>query len=239
MPAIRLNVRLLQRMSDKTGKPVQYIREQVSKRARRQDIPSTAAQLIWAKQLGIGVTSALARAAPEVRQEVRSVGAPRPERAPSSPRRPSPRNHRKSAVINDQTVRALIRDQQLYGRCKDLFRAKHHFDRVIREATTLLDDRLKTRTGIQNLSPENLVNKAMNPDPDKAVIEVTSNGAEQAGFHSICKGIMLAFRNKAHHSLSDAFTREDALKFCGFLDTLLNMIDNATIHQDRVKARLA
>src|SRR5580658_2969740 len=118
MPAIRLNVRLLQRMSDKTGKPVQYIREQVSKRARRLDIPSTAAQLIWAKQLGIGVTSALARAAPEVRQEVRTVGTPRPERAPS-PRRPSPRNHRKSAVINDQTVRALIRDQQLYGRCKD------------------------------------------------------------------------------------------------------------------------
>jgi hypothetical protein len=172
-----------------------------------------------------------------VRQEVRSVGAARPERAPSP--RPSPRNHRKSAVINDQTVRALIRDQQLYGRCKDLFRAKQHFDRVIREATTLLDDRLKTRTGIQNLSPENLVNKAMNPDPDKAVIEVSSNGAEQAGFHSICKGIMLAFRNKAHHSLSDAFTREDALKFCGFLDTLLSMIDNTTIHQDRVKAGLA
>jgi hypothetical protein len=237
MPAIRLNVRLLQRMSDKTGKPVQYIREQVSKRARRQDIPSTAAQLIWAKQLGIGVTSALARAAPEVRQEVRSVGAPRPERAPLP--HPSPRNHRKSAAISDQTIRALIRDQQLYGRCKDLFRAKQHFDRVIREATTLLDDRLKTRTGIQNLSPENLVNKAMNPEPDRAVIEVSSNSAEQAGFHSICKGIMLAFRNKAHHSLSDAFTREDALKFCGFLDTLLSMIDNATIHQDRVKAGLA
>jgi hypothetical protein len=237
MPAIRLNVRLLQRMSDKTGKPVQYIREQVSKRARRQDIPSTAAQLIWAKQLGIGVTSALARAAPEVRQEVRSAGAPRPERALSS--HPSPRNHRKSVAISDQTIRALIRDQQLYGRCKDLFRAKQHFDRVIREATTLLDDRLKTRTGIQNLSPENLVNRAMNPEPDRAVIEVSSNGAEQAGFHSICKGIMLAFRNKAHHSLSDAFTREDALKFCGFLDTLLSMIDNATIHQDRVKAGLS
>jgi hypothetical protein len=237
MPAIRLNVRLLQRMSDKTGKPVQYIREQVSKRARRQDIPSNAAQLIWAKQLGIGVTSALARAAPEVRQEVRSVGAPRPERALSS--HPSSRIHRKSAAISDQTIRALIRDQQLYARCKDLFRAKQHFDRVIREATTLLDDRLKTRTGIQNLSPENLVNRAMNPEPDRAVIEVSSNGAEQAGFHSICKGIMLAFRNKAHHSLSDAFTREDALKFCGFLDTLLSMIDNATIHQDRVKAGVA
>jgi hypothetical protein len=234
MPAMQLNARLLQRMSDKTGKSVQYIREQVSKKARRQDIPSTAAQLIWAKQLGIGVTSALARAAPEVRQEVRSVGAPRPERAPAP--HPAPQKHRKSDAINDQTIRALIRDQQLYGRCKDLFRAKQHFDRVIREATTVLDDRLKIRTGIQNLSPENLVNMAINADPHKAVIEVSSSGAEQAGFHSICRGIMLAFRNKAHHSLSDAFTREDALKFCGFLDTLLSMIDKSTIHQDRVKA---
>ena len=234
MPAVWLNARLLQRMSDKTGKPVQYIREQVSKRARRQDIPSAAAQLIWAKQLGIGVTNALARATQEVRQEVRSVSAPRPERTPTP--HPAPKKHHKSDAINDQTIRALIRDQQLYGRSKDLFRAKQHFDRVIREATTVLDDRLKTRTGIQNLSPENLVNKAINPEPDRAVIEVSSNGAEQAGFHSICKGIMLAFRNKAHHSLSDAFTREDALKFCGFLDTLLSMIDNATIHQDRVKA---
>jgi hypothetical protein len=234
MPAMQLNARLLQRMSDKTGKSVQYIREQVSKKARRQDIPSPAAQLIWAKQLGIGVTSALARAAPEVRQEVRSVGAPRPERAPAP--HPAPKKRRKSDAINDQTIRALIRDQQLYGRCKDLFRAKQHFDRVIREATTVLDDRLKIRTGIQNLSPENLVNMAINADPHKAVIEVSSNGAEQAGFHSICRGIMLAFRNKAHHSLSDAFTREDALKFCGFLDTLLSMIDKSTIHQDRVKA---
>lgn len=233
MPPKRVNARLLNRMSDKTGgKPVQYLREQISRRASRQGISSTAAQLIWAKQLGIGVASALAQATPEIRQEVRSLGTPPPDHIRVS--HPSSRNARKSAAISGRTIKALIHDQQLYGRCKDLFRAKRHFDRVIREATTLLDDRLKTKTGIQNLSPENLVNKAINPEPSRAVIEVSSNGAEQAGVHNICKGIMLAFRNKAHHSLSDAFTREDALKFCGFLDTVLGMIDKSTIHLDRV-----
>jgi hypothetical protein len=234
MPALRLNIGLTRRMSDKIRKPVKYIREQISKRARRQNVTSAAAQLMWARELGLGVASALAQATPEVRQELRTMATPQPGRA-SGPRS-SAKNHRKLAAISDQTIRALLRDQQLYERCKDLFRAKQHFDRVIREATTLLDDRLKTRTGIQHLSPENLVNKAVNPDPDKAIIEVSSNGAEQAGFHNICKGIMLAFRNKAHHSLSDAFTREDALKFCGFLDTILGTIDSSTIHQDRVRA---
>jgi hypothetical protein len=233
MPPKRLNVGLLNRMKDRSGgKRIQYLREQISKRASRQGVSSAAAQLVWAKELGIGVAGALAQATPEVRQEVRDLGTPpinraRPFLLPS-------RIARKSAAISDHLIKALVHDQQLYGRCKDLLRAKRHFDRVIREATTLLDDRIKTRTGIQNLSPENLVNKAINPDPMRAVIEVSSNGAEQAGFHNICKGIMLAFRNKAHHSLSDAFTREDALKFCGFVDTVLGMIDQSTIHLDRV-----
>jgi hypothetical protein len=233
MPAFRLNSGLLRRMSDRTGKPVKYVREQISKRARSQNIGSAAAQLLWARLLGLGVATALAQATPEVRQELHMSAEPKRVHTPTQ--REQTNRHRRLAPITDQTIRALINDQELYGRCKDLFRAKRHFDRVIREATTLLDDRLKTKSGIHYLSPENLVGRAINPDPDKTVIEVSSNAAEQTGFHNICKGIMLAFRNRAHHSLSDSFTREDALKFCGFLDIVLGMIDSSTIHQDRIK----
>jgi hypothetical protein len=231
MPAHRLNAKLLEKMTGKIGhKRVKYIREQISKRASRLNISSTAAQLIWAKNLGIGISSALAQAPSEVRNEVRTMVAAIPKE-PATQTRQAVRTQ--TAPITSSTIRALIRDPELYGRCRDLLRAPRHFDRVIREATTVLDDRIKKKTKIQNLSPQDLVGKAINPRPDQAIIEISSNRAEQEGFHCICKGIMLAFRNKAHHSLSDTFTREDAVKFCGFVDTVLGMIELSTIHHDR------
>jgi uncharacterized protein (TIGR02391 family) len=234
MPQKRLNSDLLAKMAKKSGKPQQYLREQISRRAGRQSISSTAAQLVWAKELGIGIANAFSKVSADIREEVRSVGmAPITAGRVPNTSATAPKKH-KMEPITAATIRRLLHDEQLHARCGDLLRAKKHFDRAFREATTVLDNRLKTKTGIKNMNPENLVGKAINSDPTKAVIEVSSDRAQQEGFHSLCKGIMLAFRNPAHHSLSEKFTREDALKFCGFVDTVLGVIEQSIIHPERV-----
>jgi uncharacterized protein (TIGR02391 family) len=231
MPRQRLDPNLLEKMAGKSGKSTKYLREQISRRASRQSITSTAAQLAWAKELKIGVANALGKVSADVREEVRSVGSA----VPTAARMAKAATPKKQKVepITAATIRRLLQDKQLQARCADLLRAKKHFDRAFREATTVLDNRLKTKTGIKNMNPENLVSKAINPDPTRAVIEISPEKAEQEGFHSLCKGIMLAFRNPAHHSLSEKFTREDALKFCGFVDAVLGVIEQSTIHPER------
>lgn len=235
MPQKRLNPDLLAKMADKSGKSSQYLREQISERASRQSISSAAAQIVWAKELKIGIANALSKVPTDVRTEVRSVGSDSGAATMRTSRGklPSPQA-RKVQPINAGTIRALLEDEQLRARCRDLLQAKKHFDRVIREATTILDDRLKRKTGIANMKPQDLVGRAISADPSRAIIEVSADPAEQEGFYSICKGIMLAFRNRAHHSLSERLTREDALKFCGFVDTVLGVIEQSTLHPERV-----
>ena len=236
----RLDQALLEKMVRKMGKTGDLakakkgLREQISRKAGKQGVSSEAAQLIWARDLGIGIGRILNKHS-ALRAEIQgTTTAAAPALRPRAQAAKAPRSAAKDQPITAATIRTLLKDEQLHGRCKDLILAKRHFDRAVREATTVLDDRLKTKTGIKNMNPGNLVGKALNPDPTKAVIEVSADRAEQEGMHSICKGIMLAFRDKAHHTLSDRLTCEDALTFCGFIDTILGVIEKATIHKDRV-----
>jgi hypothetical protein len=229
----RLDPDLLSKMSSKTGKDKQYLREQISRKASQSLVSSLAAQILWAKKLGLGITSALNRAEPNVREEVRGTPSQMSTSASPAPstNKPSPK---KIQPITGATIDFLLQDFELRGRCRDLLLAKKHYDRVVREATTVLDDRLKNLSTITNMNPSGLVGKVLNPDPSQAVIVVSSDAGEQRGFFNICQGVMLAFRNKAHHSLSNTFTQADALKFCGFVDALLSVIGKGSVHLNRV-----
>lgn len=232
----KLNPKLLAKMADKSKKQPQYLREQISRRAGRMTISSLAAQMLWAKEMGIGISVALGRADGSVREEIQraSVGGPPSPASVARTRATSSASRKRTRPDVAAAVDFVLRDLELRGRCRDLLLAKTHYDRVVREATTVLDDRLKTVSGISNMNPGDLVGKALNPDPSKAVVVVSNEKSEQQGFFYICNGVMLAFRNKAHHSLSDAFTQPDALKFCGFVDALLAVIGKAAIHQERI-----
>lgn len=231
----RLDEPLLNKIAAKKNKTAKYVREQISKRAGKSGVSSSAIQIVMARDLDIGVAHRLRKVTPEIRQEVQFLSVNGMSASAAAPRqsRVMP-NKKKAEPITAAAIRKLFRDDQLYGRCRDLLMAPRHYDRVIREATTVLDDRLKKITGIKNLNPEALIGKVLNPNPDKAVVEISTERSEQEGVHSICRGIMLAFRNPAHHSVSDRFTREDALKFCGFIDTVLGLIGDGAVHLERV-----
>lgn len=225
MAILRLDQKLLGKLADKTGKSEQYLREQISKKANKLGISSEAAQILWAKEKGLGTATYQRKLSPGIQEEVRnslpSVFVQPKSSETSIPRKTTAVN-RKSQIA--AAIEYLLQDEELSDRCKDLLKATKHYDRAIREATTVLDDRLKKLTGIKGMLPQDLIGKVLNPDPQKAVIVVSSDRSEQEGFFSICKGLGLSFRNPTHHNLSNKFTQQDAIKFCGFIDAILAVL---------------
>jgi TIR domain-containing protein len=84
----RLDQALLQKVARRLGKTPQYIREQVSRRAGREGVLSSAALVMWARDLGIGVASAVEKLPPHVQQQlsVPRVVGPTPRTPPGGAR---------------------------------------------------------------------------------------------------------------------------------------------------------
>ena len=231
-PGTRLDQGLLERISKKRGTSPQSSREKISRDARKLGIASEAAQILLAMQLGIGHAHALRNLDPHIQQQVRES---LPYLIPSSPagRRKSggeikQRLKRKNPI--SLMIEYLITDDELKSRCADLIRRPKYQDRAIREATTVLENRIKTKAGITGRPrPEELVNDALNPDRNRAILLVGTEPSDQQGFHSICRGIVLAFRHEAHHNLNDDVSQRDALKFVAFIDVLLRILDRAQL----------
>ena len=229
MTKTRLDPVLLQKVVKKTQKPEKYIREQISKRANRLAISSEAALVLWAKQLNVGTGTSQRKLSPTIQTEIRETlpavflpsarTSAKPINNTSKPSRPP---------MLALAIEYLIRDDELRNRCKSLLRASRYFDRVLREATTVLEDRIKRLSGVKGQRGAGLVSTVISPKPDRAILRVSTEAYEQQGFHDICRGIMLAFRDTTHHDLSDTIRKEDALKFCGFIDIILGILGSAT-----------
>jgi hypothetical protein len=235
MSNTRLNRALLTKVANRTKKTEQYIREQVSRRASRQGIASEAALIIWAKQLGFGTAAAQRHLDPHVQQQVSSA------RLLVLPRNESRKDGAQSGRQVTRTVSPLrasidllLSDQELKTRCADLLMARKSFDRVFREATVVLDARLKELGKIKGkVNPAELVARVLHPS--KAVLLVSDYPDEQKGFFDLFSGLMAAFRNPAHHSINNKLTREDALRFCGFVDSLLRILGKARVSESAEK----
>jgi len=126
-------------------------------------------------------------------------------------------------------IEYLIEDQELRSRCQDILMASANFDRPINQATLVLEDRMRKKAEpTAKLVGENLVGYAFNEEISKTVLRVASNDADdQRGFTQILRGVVAAFRNKTHHHVVNNFSREEAMRVCGFIDVLLRVVDNS------------
>jgi hypothetical protein len=123
-----------------------------------------------------------------------------------------------------------IHDRELQERCGDLILGDGPFDRVINQATLVLEDRLRNRAGLDRTHyGPGLVSTAVKSDPAEALIVFSTVKSEQEGYANILRGLMQALRNETHHTVADNFSREDALSICGFIDRILRLIDQSVV----------
>lgn len=124
------------------------------------------------------------------------------------------------------SIYTSIVDKELRERCSDLLSAKSNFDRVINQATLVLEDRIRRKAMLNDLQGIQLINKALNSKLDESILKLSNNPQIHEGISQICRGIVLAFRNPTHHTIIEKYPRTDALKFCAFVDIILLMLEN-------------
>ncbi|MFQ9298276.1 MAG: TIGR02391 family protein [Clostridia bacterium] len=132
-----------------------------------------------------------------------------------------------------QKVGALynsIEDTELQKRCGDiLLESSGAFDRVINQATQILEDRIKKKSGLQEttLIGLSLVSKAIHSRLDLTILKFSDNADIQEKYAALFKGIIGVYRNPTHHGLDYECSREDALKFCAYIDLLLKEVEKS------------
>ena len=232
-----LDKKIMSKIAKKLGKKnIIVVNGIVSKKASKLGISAEAALILLAKEHGIG-TSTYQRnldvtKQAEVRDALPSIFAP--ARAANHAGKIKNGNGTKPTISKKAslklTIEYLIEDQELRSRCQDILMASTNFDRPINQATLVLEDRIRNKVQPMNkrLVGEPLVNFAFNEDLSKTVLQVPIKDADdQRGFTQILRGLVPTFRNKTHHHIIKSFSREEAMRVCGFIDVLLRVVDNS------------
>ena len=133
-------------------------------------------------------------------------------------------------IVQIGSIYNLILDPELKSRCSDLLSANDHFDRVINQATQVLEERIRALLpDLVSVYGLVLFGKAVNSDPTKTRIKFSDIPAEQQGYADLLRGVVGAFRNPSHHRFLANVSREQALQICSFIDNLLAALQLASI----------
>lgn len=229
-----LDEKIMSKIAKKIGKKnITAINGMVSKKAAKLGVSSEAALIILAKEYGIGTATFQRGLDPtkqaEVRDALPSIFTSRPSMKSdekSVAKKSIPTSNKRAQLKS--AIEYLIQDDELRDRCEDILLASSKFDRPINQATLVLEDRIRNKAALPTkLVGEPLVNAAFNESLLKTVLRVASNDSDdQRGLTQILRGIVPAFRNKTHHHVINTFSREDAMRVCGFIDVLLRVVDS-------------
>lgn len=119
----------------------------------------------------------------------------------------------------------FIEDDELRSRCGDLLLAGGKFDRAIREAAVVLEDRVRAAVGGSDRVGVPLMQFAFSADSPR--VRLSRNRQEQIGAMQLYVGVMAFFRNPTGHNLKDTYAREDAVRFVAMVDLLLSLVARA------------
>jgi len=135
----------------------------------------------------------------------------------------------------------IIKDTVLRQRCFDLLGAPGNFDRVIREATIIMEDKTRNKVSHDTLTKlipqsgdqtgEKLINKLF--APSNPIIIFSEDKDTRIAFHKMLIGINAFLRNPHHHRLDDRVEWSWAWSVIGFIDKLLHEIDSCTTSESQ------
>lgn len=137
------------------------------------------------------------------------------------------------------TLYSTIEDEELKKRCLDILSSKDAFDRVINQATLVLEDRIRKIAKLEkeNLVGEALVSKAIAAKKENTILLFSDKPKTQESYSMLYKGILGTLRNPTHHFTDYACTREEALKCCAFIDYLLKELNFCKIIEQKINNR--
>ena len=230
-----LDPKLMAKLAKKRGKPaIKSINVLVSKKAAKLGISPEAALILLAKECGIGTASFQRKLDPAKQAEVREalptaivMAAPKIAGRKTNSRKSVHSTGAKAALR--LAIEFLLQDEQLRSRCAPVLVGNSNFDIAVNQATLGLEDRIRKKSAATSkLVGEGLISFAFNEEISKTRLRVASGEPnDQRGFTQILRGVVPAFRHKTHHHLIDDLTREEALRVCGFIDTLLRIVDSS------------
>lgn len=137
----------------------------------------------------------------------------------------------------ERTPVLVIYDDELKARCTDLLAAPGNYDRVIREATTILEDRIRRKVShelLARLIPnaadqtgENLASRIFSPK--EPILVISSDQKIRLALHRMLLGVVSYLRNPSHHHLDPNTEWSWAWSTVGLIDRLLADINNCTL----------